>query len=121
MGSHSNPQPGYDIDILGYGSAGATAALQAAHLGARVLIIEKAERGGGNSFVSSANMTVPTDFDKKQKSDGAQFARYLQDASQDTTPPAVNHAFVEGEYEMFDWIRKLGGEFEENKFERMWT
>jgi succinate dehydrogenase/fumarate reductase flavoprotein subunit len=86
-----------------------------------VLIIEKAERGGGNSFVSSANMTVPTDFDRKEKSDGAAFARYLQEVAQGTTPPAVIDAFVEGEYEMFDWIRSLGGEFEENKFERMWT
>lgn len=67
--------------VLGYGSAGANAALQAARLGARVLIIEKAERGGGNSFVSSANMTVPIDFDRKEKSDGAAFTHYLQEDS----------------------------------------
>ena len=103
----------YDVIVLGYGSAGANAALQAAHLGARVLIIEKAERGGGNSFVSSANMTVPTDFDRRDKSDGAAFARYLEEVAQGTTPQAVINAFVEGEYEMFEWIRSLGGEFEE--------
>lgn len=114
-------KPDFDIVVLGYGSAGANAALQAAHVGARVLIIEKAERGGGNSFVSSANMTVPTDFDKKDKEDGKHFARYLEQVSQGTTPPAVIDAFVEGEYEMFEWIRRLGGEFEENKFERIWT
>lgn len=121
MGSREASRPDYDIIVLGYGSAGANAALQAARLGARVLIIEKAERGGGNSFVSSANMTVPSDFDRKEKSDGAAFARYLQEVAQGTTAPAVIDAFVQGAYEIFPWIRSLGGEFEENKFERMWT
>lgn len=121
MGSHAASQPDYDIIVLGYGSAGANAALQAAYVGAKVVIIEKAERGGGNSFVSSANMTVPIDFYPTDKPDGAAFARYLHEVAQGTTPPKVIDAFVQGEYEMFAWIRSLGGEFEENKVERMWT
>ncbi|KAJ9628632.1 hypothetical protein H2203_002534 [Taxawa tesnikishii (nom. ined.)] len=125
QGADSVPQkgakPDYDVIVLGYGSAGANAALQAANMGANVLIVEKAEHGGGNSFVSSANMTVPTDLQKKNKSDGARFARYLEEISQGTTPPKVIDAFVEGLYEMPDWLKQLGGEFEENKFERMWT
>lgn len=121
MTSGKAANPDYDVIVLGYGSAGANAALQAANMGAKVLIIEKAEKGGGNSFVSSANMTLPTDFDKKDKSDGAAFTRYLQEVSQGTTPPKVISAFVEGLYEMPAWLKELGGEFEENKFERMWT
>ncbi|KAK5120842.1 hypothetical protein LTR85_005909 [Meristemomyces frigidus] len=111
----------FDVIVLGYGSAGANAALQAAHLGARVLILEKHTEAGGNSFVSSANMTMPTDFHKKTKSDGRQFAAYLEEVSQDTTPKKVIDAFVEGLYELPSWLEVLGGEFEENQFKRMWT
>ncbi|KAF2104485.1 fumarate reductase/succinate dehydrogenase flavo protein [Rhizodiscina lignyota] len=111
----------YDVIILGYGSAGANAALQASRCGARVLIIDKADKAGGNSFVSSANMTMPTDFHKKQKSDGLQFSQYLGEVSQGTTPKRVIDAYVEGLYEIPSWLEELGAEWEENKFERMWT
>jgi peroxygenase len=111
----------YDIIVLGYGSAGANAALQASQKGAKVLIIDKANKPGGNSFVSSANMTMPTDFHKRQKSDGTQFSRYLQEVSQNTTPKQVIDAYIEGLYEVPTWLQELGGQLEENRFERIWT
>ena len=44
-----------DVLVVGYGAAGAAAALAAHDAGARVLIVEKCPQPGGNSLVSSAN------------------------------------------------------------------
>jgi 3-oxosteroid 1-dehydrogenase len=42
----------YDVIVVGSGAAGAMAALRAAELGLRVLIIEKAHKYGGTSAAS---------------------------------------------------------------------
>jgi ornithine--oxo-acid transaminase len=49
---------GFD-PLLGYGTAGAAAALPADEAGARVLVVEKCPQPGGNSLVSSANTVYP--------------------------------------------------------------
>ncbi len=38
-----------DMVVVGYGGAGATFAFAAAEAGAEVLVLEKGDRGGGNS------------------------------------------------------------------------
>lgn len=48
-----------DIVILGYGGAGACAAIEAHDAGAKVLILEKLDEGGGNTAVSSGGFMVP--------------------------------------------------------------
>lgn len=111
----------FDVIVLGYGSAGANAALQAARNGARVLLIDSTSTPGGNSYVSSANMTMPTDYHKKEKKDEHQFSSYLEEVGQGTTPKAVIDAYVEGLYELQTWLEELGADLEENQFERMWT
>ncbi len=48
-----------DVLILGYGGAGACAAITAHDAGAKVLICEKCDVGGGNTAVSSGGMMIP--------------------------------------------------------------
>ena len=49
----------YDIVIVGSGAAGLSAALRAAHLGARVLVLEKAAILGGTTAMSGGCIWVP--------------------------------------------------------------
>jgi succinate dehydrogenase/fumarate reductase flavoprotein subunit len=52
---------GYDVVVVGYGGAGAVAAIAAADAGARVLLIEKSERLGGTTILSSGFARVASD------------------------------------------------------------
>lgn len=51
----------YDVIVLGYGYAGAVAAISAADAGARVLLAEKAERPGGISVCSAGGLRIAED------------------------------------------------------------
>lgn len=50
-----------DVVIVGYGGAGACAAIEAHDAGAKVLILEKMKEGGGNTAISSGGFMVPQD------------------------------------------------------------
>lgn len=56
-----------DVVILGYGGAGACAAIEAHDAGAKVLILEKLKQGGGNTAVSSGGFMVPKNADEAYK------------------------------------------------------
>ena len=49
-----------DVVIIGYGGAGASAAIAATDLGADVLLLEKAPVGGGNTGCSGGGMRIPS-------------------------------------------------------------
>ena len=53
----------YDVVVMGFGGAGGSAAISAAELGAKVLVLEKAPSGwaGGNTRVSGQQVLTPTD------------------------------------------------------------
>lgn len=53
-----------DVVILGYGGAGASAAIAAKDAGADVIIFEKCATGGGNTAVSSGGMMIPNNRDR---------------------------------------------------------
>jgi succinate dehydrogenase/fumarate reductase flavoprotein subunit len=53
-----------DVIILGYGGAGACAAIAAKDKGAEVIILEKAPFGGGNTACSVGNMALPENMDE---------------------------------------------------------
>lgn len=68
--------PAYDIVIIGLGGAGASAAITAADLDARVLVVEKGPEGwaGGNTRLSGQQVLCPADTER-----AAQYLIAIQD------------------------------------------
>ena len=84
-----------DVVIVGYGGAGAPAAIACHDKGAKALLLEKAPFGGGNMCCAGGGSTIPSDVNK-----GIQYYRALTAGmvdedlithvgSIDTRPPAV--------------------------------
>lgn len=96
-----------DVLVVGYGAAGAAAALAAHDAGARALVVEKCAQPGGNSLVSSANSVYP-----KHSDDVERFCRYLIEVCDEATPAEVIEAYVQGLVELPAWLEDMGGELE---------
>ncbi len=97
-----------DVLVVGYGAAGAAAALSAREAGAQVLVVEKCPQPGGNSLVSSANTVYP-----ENPTDVARFTRYLIEVCEGTTPAEVIETYVRGLLELPGWLAAMGGELED--------
>jgi succinate dehydrogenase/fumarate reductase flavoprotein subunit len=97
-----------DVVVVGYGAAGAAAALAAHEAGARVLVVEKLPQPGGNSLVSSANTIYPP-----TPADATPLARYLVEVCEGTTPADLIDTYVAGLLELPGWLASMGGELED--------
>ncbi|MEJ2045923.1 MAG: FAD-binding protein [Reinekea sp.] len=95
----------YDADVLivGYGAAGANAAIAAHDAGASVMIIEKMSTGGGNSAVCAGGMLVPKTIDE-----GIEYYRQLASGTVDDD---VIVAFAEAMVGIPDLLRCLDIEY----------
>lgn len=89
-----------DVVVVGYGAAGATAAIAASDAGDRVLIVEKAPEAGGSSAVCSGGMRFAVD--------ARQTARYLKGIGLGSLDDAVAAAFAEAWVEMVPWLKGHG-------------
>jgi succinate dehydrogenase/fumarate reductase flavoprotein subunit len=88
-----------DVIVVGYGAAGAVAAIEAHDAGARVLLLEKMPFPGGLSIVSAGGIRIC--FDKDEA------LRYLEATCGDRTPPEILRSLVEGMAIAPDYVRKL--------------
>src|ERR1700681_3503871 len=88
-----------DVVVVGYGYAGAVAAIEAHDAGADVLLIEKMPDPGGISITSGGNV--------RTVEDAAQGFQHLQALNAGTTPDSVLRAFADGMKEMPAYFRKL--------------
>jgi len=89
-----------DVAIVGYGGAGAIAAVEAYDSGARVVILEKAPRGGGNTMMCGGYILWPTDIEG-----GTAHAEAL---SWGTTPEAVCRVWAAGATKVKQWADGMG-------------
>ena len=89
-----------DVLVLGFGAAGASAAIAAHDAGARVLVAEKMGYGGGNCLNSGGFL-----FDV----DGDRAVDHLDALCFGKTPRAVLEAFADGLHELPGWLETLGG------------
>ncbi len=102
MNSHSlvSERQTYDLVIVGYGFAGAIAAIEAHDLGLSVAIFEKSDRPGGISICSGGGCRIATNSDSA--------FRYLQRTCGGLTPDPVLHVFAEGMTEISAYMEMLG-------------
>ena len=99
----SNPEATWheeaDVVVIGYGYAGAVAAIEAHDAGADVLLIEKMPDPGGISITSGGNVRIVEDAE-----DGF---RHLQATNAGTTPDSVLRALAAGMKQIPAYFEKL--------------
>ncbi len=107
MTDTASPQEHYDVVVLGSGAAGLTAALAAAHSGARVALFEKSELVGGTTALSGGVIWLPDN--PVARAEGVEDSRedaltYLRSLSNDTMREEMLEAFVDTVDELVDWL-----------------
>ena len=91
----------FDVVVVGYGFAGAVAAIQAADDGASVLLLEKMADPGGISICAGGGLRIAKDFD--------QALAYLRATNAGTTPDDVLEVMARGMTTIPEYFRKLAG------------
>ena len=89
----------YDVVVIGYGYAGAVVAIDAHDAGAKVLLVEKMDRGGGISILSGGALRIAENADEAFK--------YLQRTNAGTTPDPVIRALAEGMTTIAHYVKQL--------------
>lgn len=88
-----------DIVVVGYGSAGAVAAIEARDMGADVLLLEKMPDPGGLSIVSAGGIRIA--------SDAGAALLYLENTCGGRTPLDVLRVLAEGMTEIGEFVHRL--------------
>ena len=91
----------FDVVVVGYGGAGAAAAIEAADAGAKVLIIEKFPEGGGTTKMAGGNIRSVLNADK--------MVAHLEALTDGTTDRASIEAHVQGLLDLPAWVERCGG------------
>lgn len=92
---------GSDVVVVGFGGAGAVAAIEAHDAGASVLILEKTDEGGGNTCESGGSVRLLNDIDKATE--------HFHALTLGTTPKPVLRTLAEEMMKVPDWITQHGG------------
>ncbi|MCW2760681.1 MAG: hypothetical protein JWR85_882 [Marmoricola sp.] len=110
-----------DVVVVGFGIAGACAALEAARGGASVILLERAAEYGGTSAMSGGHFYLGGGT-AVQRATGVEDSaeemfKYLMAVSLEPDEAKIR-AFCEDSVEHFDWIEALGMEFERTLYEK---
>src|SRR5579862_3926188 len=89
----------FDVVVVGFGLAGAIAAIEAYDRGATVVILEKQTGPGGISICAGGGARIADDAD--------QATAYLKASSAQTTPEPVLRALAQGVVELPRYIKSL--------------
>src|SRR4051812_39108573 len=111
--------PAYDVVVVGFGIAGACAALEAARAGARVLLLERAAVHGGTSSLSGGHFYLgggtPVQEATGFEDPVEEMVTYLTATSKEPEPDKIR-AYCEGSVEHFGWLEELGFAFERSYY-----
>ncbi len=108
-----------DLVIVGFGMAGACAALEAAQAGARVIIVERASGSGGTTNFAAGHFYLgggtavqnACGFD-----DSAEEMRAYLDAVTPDPVPEKTRLYADGSVAHFDWLEAQGVPFDRSYF-----
>jgi 3-oxo-5alpha-steroid 4-dehydrogenase len=110
-----------DVVVVGFGIAGACAALEAARGGASVILLERAAEYGGTSAMSGGHFYLGGGTAVQQatgvEDSAEEMFKYLMAVSLEPDEAKIR-AFCEDSVEHFDWIEALGMEFERTLYEK---
>jgi len=108
-----------DVVVIGGGGAGLAAAVTAHQNGAKVLVLEKMPKVGGNTIISGAayNAVDP----KRQAKAGVEDSvdkHYAQtfEGGDKVAKPEMVRTFVENAYPGIEWLESLGMQFKDDIF-----
>lgn len=93
-----------DVVVIGFGGAGAAAAISAHDLGARVIVVEKSENGGGNTAASLGRFLYTIDAEGCYA-----YVKGLMEKSKAEYDARLLKTYASGLVQNVRWIRKLGG------------
>ncbi|REE93220.1 succinate dehydrogenase/fumarate reductase flavoprotein subunit [Cupriavidus plantarum] len=99
-----------DVLVIGYGAAGAAAAIEAADAGARVLLVEKMPWPGGLSVVSAGGARMAFDADAA--------LAYLRETCGGRTRDDVLQVLARGMHDFPAWLRALADDIGATLFVR---
>lgn len=94
----------YDLVVVGGGGAGYVAAIEAADLGASVLVLEATDCPGGNTQISGGTIRLIDD--------PPMAVEHLVHLAQGATSRPVIQSFIDGMCEIEGWINAHGGALE---------
>lgn len=104
-----------DVVVVGFGVAGACAAIAAKQAGADVLLLEKATGSGGSSALSAGQVYLgggtPTQLATGHPDTVADMAAYLTAVTPHPDPAKID-AYCTGSVAHFGWLEEQGVEFE---------
>ena len=109
-----------DVVIVGYGGAGACAAIEAARAGASVLLLERAGGGGGTTAMSAGHLYLGGGTRVQQaigyEDSPENMRNYLMQCSDDPDEEKVE-VYCNNSVEHFDWLVELGVPFRDSILE----
>ncbi|TGD87066.1 FAD-binding protein [Mycolicibacterium sp. CH28] len=111
----NNVSGGYDVVVVGFGAAGACAAITAAENGARVLVVDRA-LGGGASALSGgivyAGGGTPYQHAAGYEDSPDNMFNYLHQEVQGVVDDDVLRRFCAGSVERLAWLERHGAKFD---------
>jgi succinate dehydrogenase/fumarate reductase flavoprotein subunit len=90
-----------DVVVVGFGGAGAVAAIEAYDAGASVIVLERSNEGGGNTCESGGSIRLLEDVNEA--------VEHFQALTLGTTPKQVLQVLAEGIARIPAWITEHGG------------
>ncbi len=109
-----------DVVVVGFGIAGACAALEAARAGASVILLERAAEYGGTSAMAGGHFYLgggtAVQLATGIEDSAEEMFKYLMAVSLDPDEDKIR-AFCDDSVEHFDWIESLGLQFERSLYE----
>lgn len=91
-----------DVVVVGFGGAGASAAISACDNGAEVIILEKMENSGGNTAVSGGGFLCPDDVDRAYT-----YFRALYEYANAECDEELLRTFAEEASHNIEWIQSV--------------